>query len=91
MGSRVEEWNAARERSVPKPSINSQNGNATHPVVATVNWLSLVCFVEDIDPETLGLEPSKAKQLAQEVATLRDNEDRLAVYAAAVEHLSQSS
>jgi hypothetical protein len=84
----IEEWDASRVKDL---GIAGADEHEQEPVVEAVNgahWLSVICYVEQIQPESLALEPALLAQIKLELRHF-DQLDPLKVYAASIERLSE--
>jgi len=86
----VDEWDAARvvEFGIVSSSgaKSSADQNSLAIAVSEMHWLSLVCFIEQLDPTDLLLRQDLAPRVAVELAQLRAF-NSLAAYAVCLERL----
>jgi hypothetical protein len=84
-----QDWDTRRERDLGiKPSATTIE-NPIELAVAQSHWLTVTCYVEQIAPESLSLEPMLLAQVQQEL-TILNGFDPLEVYAASLEYLSMA-
>lgn len=81
------DWDARRAQNlgIKPPAQEVQNPAAV--AVASAHWLTAVCWVEGVEPESLALAPMLLSQVQMELETLRKL-DPLEVYVAALESLT---
>jgi hypothetical protein len=86
----AEEWDAARvlEFGIGQGALGKQQepGSAVERAVQGMHWISIVCFMEQLNHADLLLLPDVAIRVSAEVAQLRGY-DPLEAYAAGLVHL----
>lgn len=85
----IEEWNADRHDNISSCRLVQEAGEGIPAKLSAMSWLSLACFVEDLDPAALGIKSVRAQELRQDTDKLREESDSFGVYVMAVEHLSR--
>ena len=74
-------WNDTRRERVMDP--DTQNAQELRNLVKRAHWLSVVCFMEQVNPESLCLAPSLLETVEDELQQFSEFES-LAVYASAL-------
>lgn len=74
-------WNDTRGERVMDPDTRS--AQELGKLVRRAHWLSVVCFMEQVDPESLCLAPSLLETIEDELQQFSEFES-LAVYASAL-------
>lgn len=83
----VDDWNSLRTGILKLPSGVEVQNDGARELVATCHWLTLVSFVEQIDPKSLALAPELLTRVLDERTALEEY-DPLASYWAALKSLS---
>jgi len=86
-GRSVAEWDSSRRSCTTQTSALETNEARARKTVLAQHWLTLVCYVEAIDPKELRLEPVREKQVELGLAQLALF-DPLDIYALALERIS---
>jgi len=76
------DWEERRERRQGP----SERKEAQVDLLAEISWLSMVCFVEAIDPNTLGLSEEFATKVRSDLETLQGH-DTLEMYWSCLDRL----
>jgi hypothetical protein len=83
----VEDWNAVRTDLLAPTQRSKTQHDGVPSLIASCHWLTLVCFIEHIDPESLALAPELLTRVRDERMALREC-DPLVCYWAVLDRLS---
>lgn len=86
----IEEWNAYREQKVVAAPPQKSERERCQEAISSQHWVTLVCFVEKIDPASLCLESRFEQRVQSELAVLAGF-DPLQAYVTALEYLSSET
>jgi hypothetical protein len=87
VGLSNQDWDARRVKDLGVRPQTQEVQNPAVVAVASSHWITSVCWVENINPESLALAPMFLSQIKLELAALQKL-DPLEVYAAALESLT---
>jgi len=77
-----DQWESARGSALnllPRIEVDQEfDDGEAEGLEATIHWLTAVCFLEEINPRELRLEPLLAERLIQETQQLEDLEPLVA-------------
>lgn len=87
---RLDHWNSARATLLRSEKSPKDLREGVRQRVQAQHWLTLTCFVEQIDPAALSLTPTLLNQIQEELGILRQCEP-LEAYVSALDRLSAES
>lgn len=82
------DWNTQRQESLRTAEEPADESERIRSELSQMHWLSLVCFLEEADPQLLLLWPELLTRVTREVTQLRSL-DALQVTVLVLEHLSR--
>ena len=83
----ADDWDSTRKDKISKEYRVSSSRDDVKSLVDAQHWLSVVCFMEGVDPKLLLLSPELAGRVDQELQLLKAL-DPLDVYASALQRFS---
>jgi hypothetical protein len=87
---RLEDWDSSRANLLRLETVRQELDQGVEEKVQAQHWLTLTCFVEQIDPAALSLTPELFTRIQEELSALRQCEP-LEAYVAALDRLSNET